>query len=210
MTEEHTRRRRRPHANWGVLLWLTVVWVFLWGELTLANVVNGLVIGLVITTVLPLPRTPFNGRFRPWGTILLIAHFLWDVVLASFEVAKIALRREPPKGAVIRVRLRSHNDVYLTMVAGMTTLVPGSVVVEAHRITGTLYHHILDVEMMGGLEAAQQSVLDQEERILRAFATREELLDAGLVPGSTPRAGKLTTPAGHRAQADIDARGERR
>src|SRR5699024_6900620 len=116
MTEEHTRRRRRPHAIWGVLLWLTVVWVFLWGELTLASVVNGLVIGLVITTVLPLPRTPFNGRFRPWGTILLIAHFLWDVELASIEVAKIALRREPPKGAVIRVRLRSHNDVYLTMV----------------------------------------------------------------------------------------------
>ena len=40
----------------------------------------------------------------------------------------------------------------------------------------------------------------ETERILRAFATREELLDAGLVPGSTPRAGKLTTPAGHRAQ----------
>ncbi len=210
MIEPEARSRRRPHANWGVLLWLTLVWVFLWGELTLANVVNGLVVGLVITTVLPLPPTPFNGRFRPWCTILLIVHFLKDVVLASIEVSKMAMRREPPKGAVIRVRLRSHNDVYLTMVAGMTTLVPGSVVVEAHRITGTLYHHILDVEMQGGLEAAHQSVLDQEERILRAFATREELLDAGLVPGSTPKAGKLTTPAGDRAQSEADARGDAR
>ena len=207
---EVRRRRFRPRANWGVLLWLTVVWVFLWGELTLANVVIGAFLAVLVTTVLPLPPTPFDGRFRPWGVILLVAHFLWDVVKASVEVARLALRKEPPRGGVIRVRLRSHNDVYLTMVAGMTTLVPGSVVVEAHRITGTLYHHILDVEMMGGLEAAHQSVLDQEERILRAFATREELLDAGLVPGSTPRAGKLTTPAGHRAQADIDARGERR
>ena len=212
MTEQQPRRRRRRrrHANWGVLLWLTIVWVFLWGELSLANVVVGLLVGLVITSVMPLPQTPFNGRFRPWGTILLIAHFLKDVVLASIEVSKLAMRREPPTGAVIRVRLRSHNDVYLTMVAGMTTLVPGSVVVEAHRITGTLYHHILDVEMQGGLEAAHQSVLDQEERILRAFGTREELLDAGLVPGSTPRAGKLTTPAGARAQTEADARGEAR
>lgn len=97
MTEQQPRRARR-HANWGVLLWLTIVWVFLWGELSLANVVVGLLVGLVITSVMPLPQTPFNGRFRPWGTILLIAHFLKDVVLASIEVSKLAMRRERPRG----------------------------------------------------------------------------------------------------------------
>jgi len=209
VSHEHPRQRRfRLRANWGVLLWLTIVWVFLWGDLTFANVVIGAFLAALVTAVLPLPATPFDGRFRPWGVVLLVAYFLWDVVKASIEVAAIALRREPPKGAVIRVRLRSHNDVYLTMVAGMTTLVPGSVVIEAHRITGTLYHHILDVDMHGGLERAHESVLEQEERILRAFASREELIAAGLVPGSSPRAGKLTSPAGSRAEADKDARRE--
>ncbi|WP_324649277.1 Na+/H+ antiporter subunit E [Georgenia sp. H159] len=206
--EQRRRRRLRPRANWGVLLWLTVVWVFLWGQLTLANVVIGALVAVVTTTVLALPDTPFDGRFRPWGVILLVVYFLWDVVKASVEVAAIALRREPPRGAVIRVRLRSHNDVYLTMVAGMTTLVPGSVVIEAHRITGTLYHHILDVEMHGGLERAHEAVLEQEERILRAFGSREELLAAGLVPGSSPRAGKLRSASGDRVEADMDARRE--
>lgn len=204
---EPRHRRLRPRANWGVLLWLTVVWVFLWGDLTLANVVIGAFLAVLVTTVMPLPSTPFDGRFRPWGVVLLVAYFLWDVVKASIEVAAIALRREPPRGAVIRVRLRSHNDVYLTMVAGMTTLVPGSVVIEAHRVTGTLYHHILDVEMHGGLERAHQSVLEQEERILRAFASREELIAAGLVPGSSARAGKIRSAAGDRVEAD---RAERR
>ncbi|HLV04497.1 Na+/H+ antiporter subunit E [uncultured Georgenia sp.] len=201
------RRRFRPRANWGVLLWLTVVWIFLWGELTFANVVIGAFLALLVTTVLPLPPTPFDGRFRPWGVVLLVAHFLWDVVKASIEVARLALRKEPPRGGVIRVRLRSHNDVYLTMVAGMTTLIPGSVVIEAHRITGTLYHHFIDVEH-GGLERAHQSVLDQEERILRAFGSREELIAAGLVPGSSARAGKLSGAASDRVQADMDARRE--
>ncbi|WP_226924498.1 Na+/H+ antiporter subunit E [Georgenia satyanarayanai] len=207
-TEHRPRHRFRPRANWGVLLWLTVVWVALWGDLTLANVVIGAFLAVLVTAVLPLPTTPFDGRFRPWGVVLLLAHFLWDVVKASVEVAALAVRRTPPRGAVIRVRLRSHNDVYLTMVAGMTSLVPGSVVIEAHRITGTLYHHILDVEMHGGLERAHQSVLDQEERILRAFGSREELIEAGLTPGSSARAGKQRSTSGDRVEADMDARRE--
>ena len=57
---------------------------------------------------------------------------------------------------------------------------PGSLVVEAHRLTGMLYLHVLDVRQSGGIEAARQAVLDQEERVLRAFASDEELVAAGL------------------------------
>jgi len=60
--------------------------------------------------------------------------------------------------------------------------VPGSIVVEAHRLTGTLYLHVLDVATAGGVEAARRSVLDQEERVLRAFASDAELEAAGLRP----------------------------
>ncbi|MCM3660425.1 Na+/H+ antiporter subunit E [Georgenia satyanarayanai] len=206
--EHRPRGRFRPRANWGILLWLTLVWVALWGDLSLANVVIGAFLAVLVTAVLPLPSTPFDGRFRPWGVVLLLGYFLWDVIKASVEVAALAVRREPPHGAVIRVRLRSHNDVYLTMVAGMTSLVPGSVVIEAHRITGTLYHHILDVDMHGGLERAHQAVLDQEERILRAFGSREELIEAGLTPGSSARAGKQRSRSGDRVDRDMDARRE--
>ena len=202
------RRRRRLVASWGLLLWLTVVWVFLWGDITVANVVNGAVVAVVVTSVLPLPPTDFNGSFRPVGVLVFVVRFLWDVAVASSDVARIAVRREPPHGAVIRVRLRSHSDFYLTMTSGLTALVPGSVVVEAHRITGTIYVHILDVEMHGGLEAAHLSVLAQEERVLRAFASRAELLDAGLAPGSTSRAGYLVSRSGQEIQDELTARRE--
>jgi len=185
------RRKRRLRASWGMLLWLTLVWVVLWGELSLANVVVGLGLAILITSVMQLPMTDFDGSFRPLGVIILGARFLWDVVRSSVEVARLAMRREPPRGAVIRAVLRSHSDVYLTITSALTTLVPGSVVIEANRFTGTLYVHILDVEMHGGLEQAHQTVLDQEERVLRAFGSRAELLDAGLVPGSRKSAGFL-------------------
>jgi len=190
------RRARWPRASWGMLAWLTAVWVLLWGDITLANVVAGLGVALLVTTVAPLPRTPFDGRFRPWGVLVLMARFAYDVVVASLQISAMALSGRQPRGAVIRVRLRSHSDTYLTATAGFSSLVPGSIVVEAHRVTGTLYLHVFDVEMHGGLDAAHRTVLEQEERILRAVASRAELIDAGYVPGSSRRAGRLAQPAG--------------
>ncbi|UNX54672.1 Na+/H+ antiporter subunit E [Georgenia sp. TF02-10] len=185
--------RRWPRTSWGMLAWLTIVWVLLWGEITWANVMLGLVVALVVTTVMPLPRLPFDGRFRPWGVVRLAARFAYDVVVASLQISWMTLRRRQPTGAVIRVQLRSHSDTYLTMTAGMTSLVPGSIVVEAHRLLGMLYIHIFDLDLAGGLDQAHHTVLAQEERILRALASREELLEAGFVPGSSPRAGRLAS-----------------
>lgn len=192
-----TLTRRRPlRANWGMLLWLTLVWVLLWGEFSLANLLSGIIVAIVVTTALPLPKTPLDHSFRPWPTVKLIVKFFYDIVVASMEIAWLAIRGRRPHGAVIRVQLRSHSDIYLTITAGMSALVPGSVVVEAHRLTGVLYVHIVDVELQGGLETARATVLAQEERILRAFATDEELLDAGLLPGGTSGGSPVASPGG--------------
>jgi len=174
-------RRHRWRTQWATVVWLTVVWVFLWGDLSVGNVLSGVLIALAVTTGLRMAPIDFHGRLRPLGVVRLFARFGVDLVRASFEVSLIALRpRYVPHGAVIGVQLRSHSDLYLTMVAELTSLVPGSLVVEAHRLTGMLYLHVLDVEQSGGIEKARQSVLDQEERVMRAFASDEELVAAGL------------------------------
>lgn len=176
-------RRRRLAAQWPTMLWLVVVWVLLWGDLTVANVLAGAVVAVAVTGLLRMTPIDFHGRLRPWGLVVLVARFAGDLLVASAEVSWLALRpRHTPRGAVIGVQLRSHSDLYLTMTAELCSLVPGSLVVEAHRLTGMLYLHVLDVEQSGGVEAARQAVLDQEERVLRAFASDSELRDAGLDP----------------------------
>jgi len=174
-------RRQAWRTQWATVAWLTVVWVFLWGDLSVGNVLAGLLIALAVTTGLRMAPIEFHGRIRPVALVRLLVRFGADLVRASFEVSLIALRpRYVPRGAVIGVQLRSHSDLYLTMTAELASLVPGSLVVEAHRLTGMLYLHVLDVRQSGGIEAARQSVLDQEERVLRAFASDEELAAAGL------------------------------
>ena len=174
--------RRPPRSSqWSTVLWLALVWVLLWGDLSVANVLAGLVIGLLVTHGLRMTPIEFQGQVRPLGLARLVGRFLIDVVQASFQVSVLALRpRQLPRGGVIGVQLRSHSDLYLTLTAQLCSLIPGSLVVEAHRITGMLYVHVLDVEQVGGIEPARQIVLDQEERVLRALASDAELADAGI------------------------------
>jgi multicomponent Na+:H+ antiporter subunit E len=175
----HPRRRRRP--AWGTVAWLAAVWVLLWGTLSVANVLAGVVLALLVTLGLRMTPIDFHGRVRMGPLAVLVARFVVDLVRASFEVAWVALRPGyTPRGAVVGVQLRGHSDLYLTMTAELCSLVPGSLVVEAHRLTGVLYLHVLDVAQVGGVEAARGSVLAQEERVLRAFASDEELAAAGL------------------------------
>ena len=174
-------RRRSLRFSLAAVVWLTVVWVLLWGDLSVANVLAGLAVALFVGTTLRMPSVEFGGRVHvPW-LLSLAGWFLAEITLASFQVAVLAISPgRLPRSAVIGVQLRSHSDLYLTLTAEVTSLVPGTIVVEAHRITGMLYVHILDVEIAGGLEAAHHHVLETEARILRALASDAELEAAGV------------------------------
>lgn len=174
-------RRSGGRFQGATIVWLTVVWVLLWGDVTWGNLVNGALLGLLVTVGLRMTPVDFRGRVHPGALLVLLGRFAVDLVRASFEVSMVALRpRHTPRGAVICVQLRSHSDLYLTMTAELVSLVPGSIIVEAHRLTGRLYVHVLDVETSGGVEQARQHVLEQEARVLRALASDEELAAAGL------------------------------
>lgn len=179
-------RLKRRLPSFTLLAWLTGVAVLLWGEFSWANLATGLVLALLITIASPIPRVPRRGRLRPLAVVVLVVRFLVDVVTSAIHVAMVAVRREPPDSAVIEVRLRSHSDLILATTAGLTTLIPGSVVIEANRFTGVLYLHVLDVSPVypdADIDKARGKVLRQEERVLRAIASDAELADAGYAPG---------------------------
>lgn len=174
-------RLARARFSWVTVAWLTTVWVLLWGELSVGNVFSGAVIGAIVTAFLPLPAIGFHGKVRPLGVFRLVGRFIVDLTVASFQVAFLAFNPSHiPHGAVIGVHLRNESDLYLALTAVLSTLVPGTVVVEALRRNGMVYLHVLDLEMMGGSEKVRQDVLAIEERVLRALGSDQELEDAGL------------------------------
>ena len=129
-------RERMPSLD--MVVWLTAVWVLLWGDISWGNVVNGIILAVLVSTVLPLPRVTGLGSYRPLAIGVLVGRFLVDLVHGAIDVSRVALRRTPPRSAVIRVQLRSHSDIVLVTTAGLTSLIPGSVVIEAMRTTTVL------------------------------------------------------------------------
>lgn len=153
-----------------VVVWLAVVWVALWGDLSLGNVLAGLLIGVAVCLVFPLPPLRMRVQVRPLRLLWLVARFLADVVAASFEVAVKTLQfGRLPRNAVIEVDLRTDSDFVLTVVAEMVSLVPGSLVVEARRSTHTLFLHVLDVGDQAGADAFRERVFALERRVVLAL-----------------------------------------
>lgn len=188
------RRQLRPPL--GKIIALMVVWVLLWGDLTWGNVIAGLALALVVTFVAPMPTVRAHGyKVRPIALLRLIFVFLWDVIVASMQISWDILRGHQPKGAIIRVQTRAHSDVFLAATSGFTALVPGSIVVDAHRLTGMMYVHVFDAPDAEALQASHDRVLAQEERILRALAPDQMLIEAGYVPGGSMKLGRIKKPA---------------
>ena len=104
-TERPTLSRRRPQLRMSIVT--AVIWVLLWGDLSLANLVSGFLLGLLITWVFPLPPIDFHGRFRLWPHTKLIAILLFDLVRSSFVVAAQAFHfGHTMRNAVVRVDLQ--------------------------------------------------------------------------------------------------------
>ena len=147
-------RLSRIRISIATVVWITTIWVLLWGEVSPGNIVAGLIVGVLIQALLPLPTVGYHGRIRPRWLVYLIYHFLVDIVIASFQVAFLALDfGHVPHTAVVGVELRTESDLYLFITSEITTLVPGSVVVEALRRNGVIYVHVLDLERVGGVDA---------------------------------------------------------
>jgi multicomponent Na+:H+ antiporter subunit E len=151
---------------------LIAVWVLLWGSLTWLTVVGGALVAVVVVAVFPLPPVTFAGRVRPGAVLTFTAFFLRDLVVASAQIAWLAVRPgEPPRSAVIAVPLRVPSDLILTLTAEALSLIPGSLIVEADRATGTLFVHVIGVRTADDVEQARRSVVDVEARIVRAIGS---------------------------------------
>ncbi|MFI7660683.1 Na+/H+ antiporter subunit E [Micromonospora parva] len=156
--------------------WLVLVWSLLWGNITWANLVGGLLVGGAVLVFFPLPAVSFGGRLRPWALLVFAGRFVVELVSASLHIARIAVQPGyRPRGAIIAVRLRVPTDLNLALTAEVVSLVPGTLILEVDRDSGTLYLHVLDTHGPADLDVARDRTLVVERRIIRAVGSSAEL-----------------------------------
>jgi len=159
---------------------LTVIWIVLWSDLSIANVASGL---LVATVIAVLFDTWNNGTFpiRPVHAIRFAVYFLYKLVEASIVVARTVIApRNRVRTGIIAVPLRGCSDAVATLVADAISLTPGTLTLEVRRDPLTLYVHALDTR---DIDQVQRDVRTLEVLAVRAFGDADAI--AGLTTDDT-------------------------
>ena len=160
----------RRTAQVTLVLWLTVVWVGLWGSVTAANVLGGLAVAVVVVVLLPLPSPGTPGVVDPRALLRFVAGFVVDLLVSTWQVAVLVLHpRGTLRQGVVAVHVPGASDALLTMLANAISLTPGTLTLDIDRHSSTLYVHALDIGPgPEGVRRLRQDLHDQAISAVRA------------------------------------------
>ncbi|STZ58395.1 multisubunit Na+/H+ antiporter subunit MnhE [Mycolicibacterium tokaiense] len=171
---------KKPTMRWfmlriWVLVGLTAVWVLLWGNVSAANVLSGLAVGLLITVFLPLPRVPVQGKVHVLSLLNLVIRVNVYLVMSSFQIAWLAIRPgPPPRSAVLRAQLSVKSDLVLALAVNIYNLIPGSIVLEIDQVRRLLYAHVINVGSDKAVKQFYHQVAVVERLLIAAFERDSE------------------------------------
>lgn len=144
-----------------------VVWVALWGEISVANVLWGAVIGVALLFIVPLPRPGHRVGFRPVAVLRFAGYFAWALVRASAFVAwEVITPGSRVNEGIVAAPLRTRTPGLITLIASSISLTPGTLTVEIRREPPTLYVHILHLRT---IDEAREEIRHLEDLVLAAF-----------------------------------------
>lgn len=123
-------------------LTLVFAWCALWGEVSVANVLSGVAVAVVVSGLGI--GTPGRGGVA-LGPLL---RFGWlvakDLVASTISVAREVLTPgDSTDEAIVAVEVPTETRAHLLLLIVAITVTPGTAVVDADPDTGTLYVHLL-------------------------------------------------------------------
>lgn len=166
---------RASRPSFILFAWLVLMWIILWGEISWGNLIGGIGVATLIAIIVPMPRFPVGElKFNINALVRLFASWSIDFVIASFQVAWIAVRRaDPPPSAIIHVPMRTKEDFTLATAMALINLQPGGIIIDIDKETHLLTMHILDASSTSKVDKTIAQLTRFERRIVRAFENRD-------------------------------------
>ncbi|MEJ8279242.1 Na+/H+ antiporter subunit E [Pseudonocardia spirodelae] len=160
-------RRRIPQV-----LALALVWVLLWGSLAPATIVGGVLVGIVVTAVFPLPLLPERLPFRPWQVLRLLAFLAVDLVVSGVRVSMVTLRHGPrARSGIVGLPLCTASDRTATVIVAACALSPGSFTLQIDRARGRWYVYALGLHRPGAVERVRRDMMRLQRRVVDAVGS---------------------------------------
>lgn len=160
----------------GRAAWLVAVWLFLWEDLSVGNVVSGLLVATAVLTAFPPRKTVRRGRFRPVAALKFFVYFQWKLLQASFVVAwEVLTPQNRINLGIVAVPIRHFSDALTTLLANAISLTPGTLTIEVDREATILYVHVLHLR---SVDEVRRDVDKLELLAVRAFGNAEAIAEA--------------------------------
>ncbi|MBI3214527.1 MAG: Na+/H+ antiporter subunit E [Mycobacterium sp.] len=180
---------RRLSLRIWTLVWLTGVWVLLWGSFSAANVIGGLAVALLVTVLLPLPPVPVEGRVHPLSLLRLILLVAGYLLWSSTQIAWLAIRPGPPPlAAVLRAHLNIKSDLVLALAVNIINLIPGTIVLEIDQVRRLIYVHVIDASSDKAVGQFYRQIGQVERLLVAAFERESEWRAAATEDTPAPKA----------------------
>lgn len=155
---------------------LVLLWIFLWGAFDWSTIGMAVLVSILIPAIFYLPPIESTGRFNPLWTAWFVIHLMYDIARSSILVAAQAIGiGYSPQQAVIGVKMRTRSDLILTATAEASTLVPGTMALDADREHGELFLHLFSVRNDAEIEKARATLLKTEARLIMAFGSKRDI-----------------------------------
>lgn len=146
---------------------LVALWLLAWGEVSVANVVSGLVLAGVLLAAFPPRRRRGHERVSVVGVTRLVLYVLGELVPSNVLVAReVVGRRSRIRTGVLAYQVEHPSDEVLSLMAHVIALTPGTMTVEATREPAVLYVHFLLLE---DIEAARRRIARLERLAVAAL-----------------------------------------
>ena len=148
----------------GRVFLLMALWLLAWGQITVANIISGIVVAtallIAFPTAHPLGR---HRRLRLAGAARLFGYVLAQLVTSNLVMTREVLRRRPTaRPGVLAHRLLQPSEEVITIMTSVIALSPGTMAVDVDQESTTVYVHFLLLE---DIEAARAS-LSRLERLV--------------------------------------------
>ncbi|MGQ0717873.1 MAG: Na+/H+ antiporter subunit E [Pseudonocardiales bacterium] len=166
----------RIRARLPQLVWLTLVWVLLWGTFSVKSMVGGVIVAVLVTAVFPLPLIGERLPVRPLRLLRLFNYLAYDLVVSSIEISWETLRYGPRTTAgIVAVPLQTESALVAAAVADAVSLAPGTFVLQIDRRGKVCYVYTLGVRRPDDAERVRRDVLAMQRRVIRALGSRTEI-----------------------------------
>ena len=149
-------------------LWLVVVWVVLWGDVTPANILGGVLVAALVLAAFPSAGPRPGITIRPLATLRFLVYFAVKLVEANAVVAWEVLTPSNAgvREGVVAVPVSGASDAVVTVLANAISLTPGTLTLAVHQDPAILVVHVLHLR---SVEETRDEVQRLESLILKAF-----------------------------------------